>query len=46
LDVRKGFLIKGGNGKYLPVNNGNIFTFGTDRSENLLDICKQRDKSF
>ena len=30
-----------GNGKYLDVNN-DIFMFGTDRSNNLLKICRER----
>lgn len=33
-----------GNGKYLGVNNENIFSIGTDRSFNLIDICRKRDK--
>ena len=32
-----------GNGKYLDVNP-NIYTFGTDRSGNLLEICRDRIK--
>jgi hypothetical protein len=28
-----------GNGKYLGINE-NIFIIGTDRSENLIEICK------
>lgn len=34
-----------GNGKYLGVNK-KLVTIGTDRSLNLIDICRQRDKDF
>lgn len=33
-----------GNGKYLNVND-NIFSFGTDRSFNLISICKEKSKN-
>lgn len=35
-----------GNGKYLGVNPSNVFSIGTDRSINLLDICRSRDMNF
>lgn len=35
-----------GNGKYLGCNAENLFTIGTDRSFNLIDICKQKDASY
>lgn len=35
-----------GNGKYLSVNKDKIFTIGTDRSFNLIEICRERDKDF
>lgn len=35
-----------GNGKYLGCNAQNLFTVGTDRSFNLIDICKNKDISF
>lgn len=35
-----------GNGKYLGVNPSNIFCIGTDRSINLLEICRTRDVNF
>ncbi|KAJ1821676.1 tRNA methyltransferase, has a role in tRNA modification [Coemansia sp. RSA 2598] len=31
-----------GNGKYLGLRTGDIFVMGTDRSESLVDICRQR----
>ncbi|KAJ1881267.1 tRNA methyltransferase, has a role in tRNA modification [Coemansia sp. RSA 486] len=31
-----------GNGKYLGLRTGDIFMMGTDRSESLVDICRQR----
>ncbi len=33
-----------GNGKYLGCNSENLFTIGTDRSFNLIDICKKKSK--
>ena len=39
------FFVGCGNGKYLGVNE-NIFTFGNDRSENLIGLCKTRDFGF
>lgn len=42
-DVEPGSLVADvgcGNGKYLGVNEKNLFTIGTDRSFNLIDICK------
>jgi len=35
-----------GNGNYLGVNSKNLFMTGTDRSFNLIDICKQKDITF
>lgn len=35
-----------GNGKYLGCNRQNVFSIGTDRSINLLGICRDRDKDF
>jgi alkylated DNA repair protein alkB family protein 8 len=35
-----------GNGKYLGANKRQIFNIGTDRSHNLLSICKERDQGF
>ncbi|KAJ2557374.1 tRNA methyltransferase, has a role in tRNA modification [Coemansia sp. RSA 1836] len=32
-----------GNGKYLGVRTGDIFMMGTDRSESLVDICRERN---
>ena len=32
-----------GNGKYLGINAEQIFSIGTDRSFNLVDICRQRN---
>ena len=29
-----------GNGKYMGCNSENLFTVGTDRSFNLINICK------
>ncbi|KAJ2844871.1 tRNA methyltransferase, has a role in tRNA modification, partial [Coemansia erecta] len=31
-----------GNGKYLGLRTNDIFTIGTDRSDSLVDICRQR----
>ena len=35
-----------GNGKYLGANKSQIFNIGTDRSHNLLEICRERDGGF
>lgn len=35
-----------GNGKYLGVNKNNVINIGTDRSFNLLEICRERDQDF
>lgn len=35
-----------GNGKYLGCNRKNVFSIGTDRSINLLGICRERDSDF
>mmetsp|Transcript_765 Transcript_765/g.1365 ORF Transcript_765/g.1365 Transcript_765/m.1365 type:complete len:148 (+) Transcript_765:1388-1831(+) len=35
-----------GNGKYLGCNKERLFTIGTDRSFNLIDLAKQKDLSF
>lgn len=35
-----------GNGKYLGVNKNNVLSIGTDRSFNLIGICRDRDKDF
>ena len=35
-----------GNGKYLTVNEENLYTIGTDRSENFMKICKERNESW
>ena len=35
-----------GNGKYLGCNRHNVFSIGTDRSINLLGICRDRDQDF
>ncbi|KAJ1956323.1 tRNA methyltransferase, has a role in tRNA modification, partial [Linderina pennispora] len=32
-----------GNGKYLGVRTGDVFMMGTDRSESLVEICRQRN---
>ena len=48
-DVEPGSLVADvgcGNGKYLGVNANNLFTIGTDRSFNLIDICKQKSVSY
>ena len=34
-----------GNGKYLEINRDEIMTIGTDRSFNLVSICKERDSN-
>ena len=35
-----------GNGKYLGVNNENVFILGLDRSYGLIELAKSRDSSF
>ena len=35
-----------GNGKYLGVNKESLYMFGTDRSQSLIEICKNRDINF
>jgi len=35
-----------GNGKYLTVNEENLYTIGTDRAENFMKICKERNESW
>ena len=35
-----------GNGKYMGCNSENLFTVGTDRSFNLIDICKQKSATY
>lgn len=35
-----------GNGKYLGANKKKILSIGTDRSHNLLKICRERDSGF
>jgi ubiquinone/menaquinone biosynthesis C-methylase UbiE len=35
-----------GNGKYLSANSSHLFSFGTDRSFNLLDCSRTRDPTF
>jgi ubiquinone/menaquinone biosynthesis C-methylase UbiE len=35
-----------GNGKYLGCNAQNLFTVGTDRSFNLVEICKQKSVTY
>lgn len=35
-----------GNGKYLGCNAKNLFTTGTDRSFNLINICKEKSVTY
>ncbi len=35
-----------GNGKYLHVNKENISMIGTDRSRNLIEICREKNNDF
>jgi len=35
-----------GNGKYLGCNSENLFTIGTDRSFNLIDIARQKNQAY
>ena len=35
-----------GNGKYLGVNKQNVINIGTDRSFNLIGLCRERDMDY